>query len=713
MRCSSFPFLFAFAVGLLSERALAQELRSRAAPVPQSNPSDLRADRPYDYSWRYYRPGNTGIQGDFNECIWIGPDSDPWIGGYDPNAQEGGIAKFVQSQNRWINVSNVDYPEIGSANDVGFVFAIDMVDDLEGNLWIGTLRGVLRMNLAAGPRSLVRFGPHNSPLPGGGTADITRAPDGTIWISAHSTAWAGGGLTRYDPATDSWTHWNTHGGDKIAAQPRPGGGYYLWASPPGYVQAPVERWDSTTGAWTSIAPVIGNPSHLISKDSVDAAGNLWIRRWLNEQNEERLDCLRPDGTWLTPPIPPANGFVSQAALRPYGDLQCLLVDGFQQLQRFDGLAWTNLGPVPHDATIDDLDIAPNGDIWLCGTGTGGALKRTASTGQWQRHRITNCSQFDLFNTDLALDPHSNRVFACANASSGVGGMVEFDGTRWKGYVNDLGHGLTGPWPSTSPQSEAVYVRPSNGRVVVNPLNDFTHEFDGTSWTRLTGGPDQVQNYVEDSSGRLWCANHYGGIGVFEAGVFRPVESGDWFNEVYRDPSRPGTVWGSLGFSLVRTDGDGYRFEVTPAAFPGVPGAHFGGLAVEPNGTAWVSLGSALAKVDPATGQAQVVFQYGVNWPFPGEYVIPVAYTPDGRLWMGYGKDYPFDDNGLLWWDGERTGSFPAPPNGEWRRGGLPHYILSDVEVRTIPNGYELWLACFSRGLAVLTVQHSTPPVRKR
>lgn len=39
------------------------------------------AGGPEKLTWRYYRPGNTGIQGDTNECIWIDSDNDPWIGG--------------------------------------------------------------------------------------------------------------------------------------------------------------------------------------------------------------------------------------------------------------------------------------------------------------------------------------------------------------------------------------------------------------------------------------------------------------------------------------------------------------------------------------------------------------------------------------------------------------------------------------------------------
>ena len=94
----------------------------------------------------------------------------------------------------------------------------------------------------------------------------------------------------------------------------------------------------------------------------------------------------------------------------------------------------------------------------------------------------------------------------------------------------------------------------------------------------------------------------------------------------------------------------------------------------------------------------------MNWPFPGTYVEPVAVTPDGRIWMKYGKDYPFDDMGLLWWDGKRVGVYAAPPNGEWRFGGLPHYIINDLEVKLVPGGYELWMTCFSRGIAVLKVR---------
>jgi len=144
-------------------------------------------------SWRYYRPGNTGIQGDYCDALWIGADGDPWIGGYDPGFEEGGLAKFVQAENRWINVSNVDYREIGHPNQTGVTRVRDITPDAQGNLWMGTGRGVLRFNPIIGPKSLKRFDATNSQLPGGWMTNIEVTPDGKVWASGYATVWGGGG----------------------------------------------------------------------------------------------------------------------------------------------------------------------------------------------------------------------------------------------------------------------------------------------------------------------------------------------------------------------------------------------------------------------------------------------------------------------------------------------------------------------------------------
>jgi hypothetical protein len=71
--------------------------------------------------------------------------------------------------------------------------------------------------------------------------------------------------------------------------------------------------------------------------------------------------------------------------------------------------------------------------------------------------------------------------------------------------------------------------------------------------------------------------------------------------------------------------------------------------------------------------------------------------------------YPSTDAGLLAWDGTNVVIFPAPPNGAWQFGGLPHLGILDIEVKVIPDGYELWMSCISRGLAVLAVTTPSCP----
>ena len=663
-----------------------------------------------DFSWRYYRLGNTGIQGDWNESIFIDSDGNPWIGGYDPAFEEGGVAKFIQEENRWINVSNVDYPVIGHPNDTGCVRVSDMIADGQGNLWMGTWRGVMRMNLAAGPSSIVRWGPGDSPLPGGLTRDMTLAPDGTIWVSAESTAWAGGGLSRFNPSTGTWTHMANQGGSKIAAQPKPRGGYYLWTGIPGTLG--MKRWDSSTGLWKTYPATAGQPSSLVSLDSVDDAGNVWMMRRIGNQGQQQLDCLRPDGTWVSPTLPPQNPVVPVAALRAFGTLQCLMIDGFAHLHRFDGTSWTDLGLMPSSGFIDDLDIDADGNIWLCGSSQGGAFRRDVLTGEWSRYRITNCSQFDNFSNDLSIDSVTGEVYACANAGPGVGGMVKFDGERWTGF-NQLTHGLGHEWPFDTDNSEAVCARPSLGHVTANPYAHFTHTFDGSSWSEVPGGPDQISQYVEDSLGRLWGIGHYGGLGLFANGAFQQVGGGGWGIRLESDPVRPGTIWANEDFAITRSNGvETQQWTIESFVNLNAAAPFLNGLAIDAHGVAWVGAGAVgdvgeaggvLLRIN-ANGSTEIAETKLEGWPFPGDYVYPMCATPDGKLWMYYeGGQFPDYEFGLCWWDGVNVGTFPAPPNGEPQWGGLPHAAIKDLEVKLIPGGYELWMSCISRGIAVLTV----------
>lgn len=657
------------------------------------------------YSWRYFRPNNTGIQGDHNEALYVGADGDPWIGGYSPIWEEGGVAKFVQSENRWVNVSNVDWPAIGHPNDQGTVRVTDIVEDLTGKLWCATWRGAFRFDPEKGGDSLARFGPGNSSLQGGFTEDLERAPDGSILFSTYSSIWGNGGLARYQPATNTWSSLGLYGG-KIASQPKPGGGFYVWASVGGSFGG-AARWDSTTGVWTSYPLTANNPKELVAKQSVDDVGNVWMLRMVDTWDTV-IDCLRPDGTWIHPPLPPFPSTPPYfATLHAYGNSQCLLVDGFGQLQRFDGSAWTNLGVVPISGFIDGFDVDAAGNVWLCGIG--GAAKRDALTGVWQRYRITNTGNCDSFNGDLAIDPVNGYVYATANAAAGVGGMTRFDGERWVSW-NQATYGLGFDWPFLNDNCQALAWRPSNGRIVASPADWLygVHEWTGASFQQLPG-LDGATRMLEDTNARLWALGGTIGLGYFNGAGWTQVPGvGSGFGgSLHRDPNSPGTIWAGNDLEIMRTDGlTSSRWTI--ADFPG-SAQSFTGLAVAADGSAWTgtwqqftSTGSTLIHFAP-NGTVLQTWKHDQGWPFPGEHVGPLGFTPDGRLWLLYSSEYPSTTMGLCWFDGTNVGTFPAPPNGVPQWGGLPHATINDFEVKPIAGGYELWMSFGSRGIASLTV----------
>jgi len=86
-----------------------------------------------------------------------------------------------------------------------------------------------------------------------------------------------------------------------------------------------------------------------------------------------------------------------------------------------------------------------------------------------------------------------------------------------------------------------------------------------------------------------------------------------------------------------------------------------------------------------------------NSAIPGENITPLGLGPDGLLW--FTNFYSVDTTriGLCWFDGTQWGVFPV------EEGGLPHAQIPDMEVKEVQDGYELWMSCLSRGIAVLHV----------
>jgi streptogramin lyase len=362
-----------------------------------------------------------------------------------------------------------------------------------------------------------------------------------------------------------------------------------------------------------------------------------------------------------------------------------------------------------------VDADAQGNVWVCGTG--GAAKRDIVTGTWQRYRLTNTSQIDYFVEDFSIDIEGN-VWLTGNAGSGVGGFQMFDGTRWTGF-NEYTYGLGFPFPYQADNTQAIYARPSNGDVVFNPTFNGIHAWDGTNFFPLEDELTTSKGFTEDSQGRLWSLGEYYNLRYYNESVpeWVTVPLMGWGQKIKTDPTLPGTIWALTDYEILRTDGIN-SLSLIVDSFPGNM-AVFTGLAIDNDGIIWTGTfssntgeGSTLIRYDTNTGLYNT-WSYVEGWPFPGEFVRPMIISPDGKLWLAYSSDYPSTESGILSYDGVNVEVFPAAPGGLPQWGGLPNSNIEDIKVRVTEGGYELWMSCMGRGMAVLDVVTDPVSVTKK
>lgn len=676
--------------------------------VAQSQSNEPNAHPASQYSWKYYTTGNTGILGDYSEALWIDHDGDPYIAAYTPGYEEGGFSKYIQLNNQWINYSNFEYPVMGSTADIGSARISDIAEDSNGILWMATWKGILKFDPAVGGSSLMLWDASNSVHPGGRTMDIDVAPDGSIWAAVFYSNWGEGGLVHFDPATNAWQYWGygvTANNwpdliafcEQVSVQSKPTGGYTVWIDGAGWNT--MITYDSDTQLFTLLPQnnEAGEVVALPGNDCIDGQGNLWALRVASAGSTFSLDYMTPDGTWVTPSQP--TSVVSDIwAFKAFGNHEALIVGSNNEVFQFNGSECQSKGIWRDGAYTYGLDIDGAGNIWV--SGVEGAAKRDVATGQWQRYRITNSSQIDYFVEDLTIDNEDN-VWMTGNAGSGIGGFQKFDGTSWTGF-NEYNYGLGYPFPFPTDNTEAIYYRPSNGTIVINPMFNYLHSWNGSSYSSLNYNNSRSRGLAEDSQGRLWSLGENEGLSYYNDAtqVWSSVPFLGTGAGIKKDPTMPGTVWACSSYEVLRTDGS-YNYSKVVDDFQELDPQSdvLTSVVPSPDGISWVGSNKGLFKLDANNDTYQ--FFSPSNSSIPGENITPLAYSPDGLLW--FTNIYSVDTTriGLCWFDGTQFGVFPVED------GGLPHAQIPDMEIKELQNGYELWMSCLSRGIAVLTVI-STP-----
>jgi streptogramin lyase len=394
------------------------------------------------------------------------------------------------------------------------------------------------------------------------------------------------------------------------------------------------------------------------------------------------------------PSQPVEVIADIWAFKAFGSHEALITGLNSEIFQYTGTSWQSKGIWREGAYTYALDIDWAGNIWV--NGIEGAAKRDVETGIWQRYRVTNSSQIDYWVEDISIDDQGN-VWMTGNAGPGTGGFQMFDGTRWTGF-NEYTYGLGYPFPFPTDNTEAICYRPSNGSVVINPMFNNLHSWNGSSYTSLNYPETRSRGLVEDSQGRLWSLGEYYSLSYYEDenSGWIPVEITGIGVNIRKDPEIPGTIWACSYYQVLRTDGTESYSKVIEDFTELDPQSDFlTSVMPAPGNTAWVGSNKGLFKISANENVYQ--FFSPSNSAIPGENVTPLAVTSDGRIWFTNFGSVDTTRIGLCWYDGSQFGIFPV------EAGGLPHSQIPDLEIKELINGYELWISCLSQGIAVLEV----------
>ena len=654
---------------------------------------------PGDVSWELLRPSNTGINGDYTQTIFIDDDDTPWIGGYVTFWEEGGISHFDGT--RWYSLNNVDCPQIG--NQLGAPRFNDVVKTSDGIMWIGSDQGLLRFDPSVEPWCVTRYHTGNSPISGNSINNIDIAPDGTLWIACDTFGSSSqGGLTQYDPATNTWNTWDTSNGlpwwsgwdwvDYLAVQPDAGGGYTVWF---GSFEMGMTSYKDGLFIWYgSPTPPPGDPrpTGVPGKHATLPNGDMLVT------TTQGIAFRHPDGSYTIVGAAPAGLTTEVSIIEPISNNRVLLGTYYADVFLWENGSWTYLGNWGSGNHTYALTEDSKGAIWA--GGIGGSSKY--ENGQWQRYRLTNTGMLDFFASDVALSPNGD-VAMTANAAPGVGGfdIMHPDGT-WTN-ANAATYGLGLPWPYPTDNTSAVEFR-ENGNLLFAPTNNGLYEYDGDGYITQIPQTYDFEHIALTKNGGAWAATG-------RAVAFMQQGNGNWQQfgnadgvpvgdicAVVADPIDADSVWIAAQFGAVKTDG--VSWELVPREAIGLDrdstGYHFWSFDVAGDGTLWIGTGMGLYHYDPATG---LYDQYNTtNSPIPSDDIHNVEVAPDGSVWISmFDQVFPY------------PGGVSQLKDGVWRNWSqgsspLPHNQIWDLASRVTPEGYEMWVVCASEAIAIISVE---------
>ena len=635
-------------------------------------------------NWKYIRPTNTGLGGDYFRNIEVDKCGKKWTGGYLPFYSEGSVVRFDDSVfTSWSNFEGY----IPNAQVYGIAF------DQSNGVWVAC-------------NANINFNEH------GGVAHY----DGTTWAKWDST--------NSPLATDYMNAIVIDHNNNV------------WAtfSDFGTSQGGVAKYNGT--AWTVYTPSnSGLPTTEVTDIDVDAQNNIWIG--------SNLGLIKFDGlNWIT--YTTSNSGISFDQISdvevdestnkvyaatsisidiydgtnwthinnsnaPFGNINLTEIDargdtvmigslgGTSGAWIYNGSSWSSHVSPAH---VKDVRIDNDGYFWTCGNG----FVEKFDGSSWTTYSSMNTGSTSMLNNDVFVDS-KNRAWLSSDVN---GGINMFDCPKWQDY---------GPYNYNLWNIPFSYTGTGAG-TTEDSYGDIWMSYDGLAGgvAQVTGGdvnnPTAWQLWDNANSGvslqflNVIAADHIGNIYVghdnncsisqyshstnswTNFSIYSPVQptciASQGLNSIRVDDSN--NVWfcGTAGLAMYdQTNITYYSYINTP-----LPQGNIADIAFDTLGNKWIATEQGVYKFDGTTWT-----QYNSsNTGMIADWVNSLLIDKNGTLWVGCEEAvFPPYPAGLCSFDGTTWTQYTTTNSG------LQEKFVRRMALDTLGN---IWVLSRGKGAAI-------------
>ena len=519
--------------------------------------------------------------------------------------------------------SIVQFEHLTSEDGLSQNAGLAIFQDSRGYLWIGSQDGLNRYDGYA--FKIFKHDPDDaSSLSNNSILSLAEDQDGALWIGT----W-GGGLNRYDPATEKFTRYTTDPNDPASLSDvtitciKVDSHGSVWV---GTLNG-LDRYNPETNGFDHFRNDPENPnslsSNVISVIFEDSQGQLWVGTGANGVDGSGLNLLDPS---------------TGNATRYQHDEE-----------NSETIAGNNIASIVE---------APDGNLWIATGGfslRGGGLDQfNPRTGKIKHFKYDPEDEHSISGDDLMalwLDP--NGTLWIGAWASGLNRMSLSNPGYFMRYQNDpyFPESLSGDevWSLFQDRSGILWIGTSHSGI--NKLSANSGQFslyrnnprDAASLSINATGA-----FAEDKQGYIWIATWGGGLDRFNpsSGTFEHYRhdpendnslSDDLFMDVYVDTYN--TVWaGTLGKGLNRlnpTTGRVTHYLHQPENPASLPDDNIAAIHPDDKGGLWVGTFGGLAHYNPNTNTF-INYSYDPNNPasLSENKVVSLFIDSKNILWIG-------------------------------------------------------------------------------